>query len=98
MSHPFHQLTEAGTGGRRHRVSGVPQIVQVQPGETSFVNLFGGGRARPAVVRYLHDEVTPLLRSGNCSAAVHHELFATAAELTRLAGWMAYDLAWGFRR
>lgn len=55
-------------------------------------NLFGGGRARPTVVRYLHDEVAPLLRSGNYTEAVGRELFAAAAELTRLAGWMAYDL------
>jgi hypothetical protein len=55
-------------------------------------NLFGGGRARPTVVRYLYDEVTPLLRSGNYSDAVGRNLFAAAAELTRLAGWMAYDL------
>jgi hypothetical protein len=55
-------------------------------------NLFGGGRARPTVVRYLHDEVAPLLRQGNYSDTVRDELFAAAAELTRLAGWMAYDL------
>lgn len=55
-------------------------------------NLFGGGRARPTVVRYLHDEVAPLLRQGNYSDSVREELFAATAELTRLAGWMAYDL------
>ena len=55
-------------------------------------NLFGGGRARPTVIRYLHDEVTPLVRSGNYTDAVGRELFSAAAELTRLAGWMAYDL------
>src|SRR5215472_12375015 len=55
-------------------------------------NLFGGGRARPTVVRYLYDEVAPLLREGRYSDAVGRELFTAAAELTRLAGWMAYDL------
>jgi hypothetical protein len=55
-------------------------------------NLFGGGRARPTVIRYLHDEVAPLLRDGSYSDSVGRELFAAAAELTRLAGWMAYDL------
>lgn len=55
-------------------------------------NLFGGGRARPTVVRYLYDEVAPLLRDGRYSDSVGRELFAAAAELTRLAGWMAYDL------
>jgi hypothetical protein len=55
-------------------------------------NLFGGGRARPTVVRYLHDEVGPLLHDGRYSEAVGRELFTAAAELTRLVGWMAYDL------
>ena len=55
-------------------------------------NLFGGGRARPTVVRYLHDEVAPLLRDGRYTEPTGRELFAAAAELTRLAGWMAYDL------
>jgi hypothetical protein len=55
-------------------------------------NLFGGGRARPTVVRYLHDEVAPLLREGRYSERAGRDLFCAAAELTRLAGWMAYDL------
>jgi hypothetical protein len=55
-------------------------------------NLFGGGRARSTVVRYLYDEVGPLLHDGRYSETVGRELFAAAAELTRLAGWMAYDL------
>jgi hypothetical protein len=55
-------------------------------------NLFGGGRARSTVVRYLHDEVGPLLHDGRYSEAVGRELFTAAAEMTRLAGWMAYDL------
>ena len=55
-------------------------------------NLFGGGRARSTVVRYLHDEVGPLLHDGRYSETIGRELFAAAAEMTRLAGWMAYDL------
>jgi len=55
-------------------------------------NLFGGGRARPTVVHYLHDEVAPLLSDGRYTEPIGQELFAAAAELTRLAGWMAYDL------
>ncbi len=55
-------------------------------------NLFGGGRARATIVRYLHDEVGPLLRDGRYSETIGRELFTAAAELTRLAGWMAYDL------
>ena len=55
-------------------------------------NLFGGGRARSTVVRYLHDEVGPLLHDGRYSETIGRELFTAAAEMTRLAGWMAYDL------
>jgi hypothetical protein len=33
-------------------------------------NLFGGGRARSTVVRYLHDEVGPLLHDGRYSETV----------------------------
>src|SRR5690349_25053272 len=33
-------------------------------------NLFGGGRARSTVVRYLHDEVGPLLYDGRYSETV----------------------------
>jgi hypothetical protein len=40
----------------------------------------------------LHDEVAPLLSNGRYSETIGRELFAAAAELTRLAGWMAYDL------
>ena len=78
--------------GRQVGQTDVEAIREVTQTFLRLDNLFGGGRARPTVVRYLHDEVTPLLRSGNYSDAVGRELFAAAAELTRLAGWMAYDL------
>jgi hypothetical protein len=78
--------------GRRVGQADVAAIREVTQTFLRLDNLFGGGRARPTVVRYLHDEVAPLLRSGNCTEAVGRELFAAAAELTRLAGWMAYDL------
>jgi hypothetical protein len=76
------------------QVSG-PDIEAIREVTQTFLrldNLFGGGRARPTVVRYLHDEVAPLLRDGRYTEPIGRELFATAAELTRLAGWMAYDL------
>ncbi|UGQ09955.1 regulator [Yinghuangia sp. ASG 101] len=53
-------------------------------------NSFGGGHARQALVRYLDTEVTTMLR-GSYNAAVGRDLFAAAAVLTRLVGWMAYD-------
>ena len=77
------------------RQVGGPDIEAIREVTQTFLrldNLFGGGRARPTVVRYLHDEVAPLLRDSRYTEPVGRELFAAAAELTRLAGWMAYDL------
>src|SRR5262249_14024044 len=80
---------------RPNRRVGQTDVAAIQEVTRTFLrldNLFGGGRARPTVVRYLHDEVAPLLREGQYSELVGRELFVAAAELTRLAGWMAYDL------
>jgi hypothetical protein len=55
-------------------------------------NRNGGGAARDRLVRTLHHEVTPLLRRGSYTAPVGQELVRLSAEMTHLAGWMAYDL------
>ena len=52
----------------------------------------GGGHARPALVRYLEHEAEPMLR-GVYGEQVGRRLFAASAELTRLAGWTAFDIA-----
>jgi transcriptional regulator with XRE-family HTH domain len=54
-------------------------------------NHYGGGHVRHQVVRYLRDEVAPMLRQGTFSSATGRGLFAASAELTQLAGWMSYD-------
>jgi transcriptional regulator with XRE-family HTH domain len=54
-------------------------------------NHYGGGHIYPTVVRLLHGEVAPLLRDGRYDATTGAALFSAAAELTRLAGWSAYD-------
>ncbi|MBB5918602.1 hypothetical protein BJY24_007514 [Nocardia transvalensis] len=53
-------------------------------------NKMGGGRVRLTIVQYLHNSVAPLLR-GSYAEAVGRQLFAATAELTKLAGWAAYD-------
>jgi hypothetical protein len=86
---------EVGLSARPRRQVGRADVEAIREVTQTFLrldNLFGGGRARPTVVRYLHDEVAPLLREGRYSESVGRELFTAAAELTRLAGWMAYDL------
>ncbi len=91
LTTPAAQGTPIAAAARVERAD-IEAIREVTRTFLRLDNLFGGGRARPTVVRYLHDEVTPLLRSGTYTDAIGRELFSAAAELTRLAGWMAYDL------
>jgi hypothetical protein len=53
-------------------------------------NRYGGGQIRPAVVRYLDAEVTPLLRNA-APAELGAPTLSAIAEMTQLAGWLAYD-------
>ncbi len=53
---------------------------------------YGGGHARQALVRYLENELEPMLR-GAYGEQTGRKLFSAAADLTRLAGWTAYDIA-----
>ncbi|WP_346534612.1 helix-turn-helix domain-containing protein [Micromonospora sp. DPT] len=81
-------------GGRR--VVGQPDIDTIREMTSTYRRLdnqYGGGHARAAVTRYLHQEVTPLLRDGRYDAATGRRLLSAVAELTQLAGWQAYDMA-----
>ncbi|MEU0600433.1 regulator [Streptomyces sp. NPDC006393] len=55
-------------------------------------DMYGGGHARQALVRYLEHECEPMLR-GAYGEQTGRQLFAAAADLTRLAGWTSYDIA-----
>ncbi|MFF3940312.1 regulator [Streptomyces phaeofaciens] len=55
-------------------------------------NMYGGGHARQALVRYLEHECEPMLR-GTYGEQTGRRLFAAAADLTRLAGWTSFDIA-----
>ncbi|NEY33567.1 regulator [Streptomyces sp. PRKS01-65] len=55
-------------------------------------DMYGGGHARQALVRYLEHELEPMLR-GTYGEQTGRRLFAAAADLTRLAGWTSYDIA-----
>lgn len=54
-------------------------------------NQWGGGHTRSTVVQYLATELPPLLH-GRHADGIEAELMSAIAELTHLAGWMAYDL------
>jgi hypothetical protein len=79
-------------GPRRVGVNDVAAIREVTRSFSELDNRFGGGSIRGPVVKYLHTAVTPLLRDGSYGQATGRALATAAAELTRLAGWMAYDL------
>ncbi|MFI9543422.1 regulator [Streptomyces sp. NPDC052016] len=55
-------------------------------------NMYGGGHARQALVRYLEHECEPMLR-GTYGEQTGRRLFGAAADLTRLAGWTSFDIA-----
>ncbi|GAA2362130.1 hypothetical protein GCM10010404_14960 [Nonomuraea africana] len=81
-----------GSGGRRVGMADIAAIHEVTRSFGELDNRFGGGRVRSAVIKYLDTAVTPLLRDGSYGEATGKRLASAAAELTRLAGWMAYDL------
>ncbi|MEU4539042.1 hypothetical protein AB0G15_29735 [Streptosporangium sp. NPDC023825] len=81
-----------GRGTRRVGMDDIAAIREVTRSFGELDNRFGGGRVRPAVVKYLDTAVAPLLRDGSYAENAGKALASAAAELTRLAGWMAYDL------
>lgn len=91
MTGPAIHLTDR-PGGRQVGETNVAGIRDLTATFRRLDNQFGGGHARTSVVQYLADEVTPLLKHGAYTAKVGAQLFSAAAEMTLLAGWMAFDL------
>ncbi|MFI6479680.1 hypothetical protein ACIBH1_17235 [Nonomuraea sp. NPDC050663] len=81
-----------GTGRRKVGQSDVAAIQEVTRSFSELDNRFGSGRVRSSVVKYLDTAVAPLLADGSYSETTGRALAGAASELTRLAGWMAYDL------
>ncbi|GAB2690386.1 hypothetical protein [Nocardia thraciensis] len=84
---PEHPVS---AGSRRVGQGDVDSLRTMTAAFRDLDNKVGGGRVRPTIVQYLHSSVGPLLR-GNYAEAVGRQLFAASAELTKLAGWAAYD-------
>jgi tetratricopeptide (TPR) repeat protein len=78
-------------GGPRVGLSDVEAVRATGEMFRRLDNKFGGGHARLAVVQYLNSDVAALLK-GSYTDKVGRQLFGAVAELTRLAGWMAYDI------
>ncbi|MBB2915554.1 hypothetical protein FHS43_006877 [Streptosporangium becharense] len=87
-----HEERPEGRGSRRVGTDDITAIREVTRSFGELDNRFGGGRIREAVVKYLDTAVGPLLNDGSYTEATGQALTSAAAELTRLAGWMAYDL------
>lgn len=84
---PEHPVS-AGT--RRVGQTEVDSVRTMTAAFRDLDNRTGGGRVRPMIVQYLHSSVAPLLR-GNYAEPIGRQLFAATAELTKIAGWAAYD-------
>ncbi|GAA3712735.1 hypothetical protein GCM10022224_092900 [Nonomuraea antimicrobica] len=82
----------SGMGARRVGRADIAAIHEVTRSFGELDNRFGSGRVRSSVVKYLDTAVAPLLKDGSYGESTGRQLAAAAAELTRLAGWMAYDM------
>ncbi|GAB3972777.1 regulator [Streptomyces sparsus] len=80
------------TAGQRVTAGDITALRSVAELFRTLDHAYGGGHARQALVRYLEHEAEPMLR-GSYGEQAGRRLFAAAAELTRLAGWTAYDIA-----
>jgi tetratricopeptide (TPR) repeat protein len=81
------------TGARPNRVNAgdIAALRSVGDLFRSLDHAYGGGHARQALVRYLEHEAAPMLRS-SYGEGLGRRLFASVADLTRLAGWTSYDI------
>jgi hypothetical protein len=56
----------------------------------------GGGHLYATVVDYLHRDLAPQV-FGSSADSGNEPVFAAAAALTEMAGWMAHDVGWDAR-
>lgn len=79
-------------GSRRIGPSDLEVMTEMTDTFRRLDNRFGGGHSRAIVTRYITDDIEPVLKTGNFPSAIKRDLFAAAAELYQLGGWMAYDM------
>jgi len=89
MPGPEHPVSKEGI--RRIGQGDVDAVRTMTAAFRDLDNRVGGGKVRSTIVHYLHSSVAPLLQS-SYTELIGRQLFATTAELTKLAGWAAYDL------
>ncbi|HVV12090.1 helix-turn-helix transcriptional regulator [Amycolatopsis sp.] len=74
---------------------GLPHVEDIRKMTKAFRaadNRYGGGHSRTALNTYFESTVKPMLDDTRIVGMPRRELFAAAAELRQLAGWMAYDV------
>ncbi|MBE8523049.1 helix-turn-helix transcriptional regulator [Amycolatopsis sp. H6(2020)] len=86
--------SSAAAGPPKRRSSDVEIVRDMTATFRRLDNRFGGGhsRATTTITAYLTSTVTPMLNDASRQGAPRDELFAAAAELHQVAGWIAYDV------
>lgn len=77
--------------GRRIGILDVEGLREINKTYRQLDNRLGGGQLRATVVQLLDAQVTPLLRHAAFSEPTGRKLASAAAELSQMAGWMAFD-------
>lgn len=77
--------------GRAVGMADVERINQAQQAFRQMDHQFGAGLVRPAVLRYLDSNITPLL-NGRYDDKVGAALMSAAAGMSWMAGWTAFDM------
>ncbi|GAA3826755.1 hypothetical protein GCM10022226_54460 [Sphaerisporangium flaviroseum] len=76
------------------RAVGLADVARINEARKAFGQMdrqFGSGLVRPVVLRYLNENVAPLLR-GRYDDRVGSELMSAAAGMSWMAGWTAFDI------
>jgi transcriptional regulator with XRE-family HTH domain len=81
-----------GSGSRPVETPDVETVRRTTATLRALDNEFGGGAIREVAVRFLDSDVAPLLQCGLFDEPVGRALLSATAELTRVAGWAAYDV------
>ncbi|GGL13033.1 hypothetical protein Sme01_20240 [Sphaerisporangium melleum] len=77
--------------GRAVGLADVERINQARAAFSQMDQRFGAGLVRPVVLRYLNENVAPLLR-GRYDDKVGSALMSAAAGMSWMAGWTAFDI------
>ncbi len=88
------QLVGDPRNENRLRQVGAADVAAVRDVSLVFSQIdqrLGGGHGRTAVVQYLTNEVVAYLSGQFANDGVRRQMFSAAAEMTYLAGWMAFD-------